>query len=51
METRYQPVEALEAQQAYPSDLTDAEWERVAPLVAQGPHRRGAARRSIGAGC
>lgn len=41
METRYQPAEALEAQQAYPSDLSDAEWELVAPLLAQGPHRRG----------
>lgn len=41
MKTRYQPEAALEAQQVYPSDLTDAEWDLVAPLVAQGPHRRG----------
>lgn len=41
MKTHYQPEEPLEAQQAYPSDLTAGEWALVAPLVAQGPHRRG----------
>lgn len=41
MQTHYQPEEALERQQEYPSDLRDAEWELVAPLIAQGPHRRG----------
>ena len=23
----------------YPSDLTDAQWERLAPLLGEGPHR------------
>lgn len=41
MKTHYQPEETLERQQEYPSDLSDAEWELVAPLIAQGPHRRG----------
>lgn len=41
MKTRYQPDETLESGQTYPSDLTDAEWNMVVPLVAHGPHRRG----------
>ncbi|WP_129629101.1 IS5 family transposase [Candidatus Oscillochloris fontis] len=41
MKTRYQPEAPLEDQQTYPSDLTEADWQLVAPLVDQGPHRRG----------
>ncbi len=41
MTTRYQPEEPIGPNQEYPSDLSDAEWALVAPLVAQGPHRRG----------
>lgn len=41
MKTHYQPEEALEAKQEYPSDMSDGEWELVAPLIAQGAHRRG----------
>ena len=45
METRYQPAEALEAQQAYPSDLSDAEWALVAPLIP--PSKHGGRPRSV----
>lgn len=41
MTTRYQPAAALEEHQRYPSDLTDAEWALVEPLLAHGAHRRG----------
>lgn len=41
MKTRYQPEVPLEAHQTYPSDLSEADWKLVAPLVGQGPHRRG----------
>lgn len=39
--TRYPVEETLEPGQTYPSDLTDAEWELVAPLVAQPADARG----------
>jgi transposase len=39
--TRYRPEAALQAGQTYPSDLTDAEWGLVAPMLAQPAHYRG----------